>query len=103
MWPSWDVVVLMCALRRVMAFGADRIAWVASRMPKAWASEEARSGWEMSGLPSHQSKGLTSVDAPWMKMALLMPAFSRAEVATPGKSAIHDCVLPTIVAGQAKL
>lgn len=43
MSPSSDVV-LMCALRRVMAFGADRIAWVASRMPKAWASEEARSG-----------------------------------------------------------
>lgn len=41
--------------------------------------------------------------APWMKMALRMPAFSRAEEATPGKSAIHDCVLPTIVAGQAKL
>ena len=57
----------------------------------------------MLGLPSHQSKGLTSADAPWMKMALLMPAFSRAEEAMPGKSAVHDCVLPMIVAGQARL
>lgn len=41
--PSSDVVVLICALRRVMAFGADRIAWVAMRMPKAWASAGERS------------------------------------------------------------
>lgn len=43
MSPSSDVVVLMCALRRVMVFGADRIAWVARRMPKAWASAGERS------------------------------------------------------------
>ncbi len=99
----WVEADLMVALRRVMALGAERITCVARRMPKACASAGRRSAWEMSGLPSHQSKGLTFADAPWMKMALSMPAFSRADDATPGKSAVHDRVLPMIAAGQAKL
>ena len=84
MSPFDDFADLIVALRRVMMFGIARMAWVARRMPKAWASEGARSAWEMLGLPSHQSKGRMSSDAPWMKMALPMPASSSAEEATLG-------------------